>query len=199
MTKVKKEYINRIGILVQEYGSQERFAAALNLNRADGHKLYNRDSINNWLGDRSKPDFDSLISIATTFNVSIDWILGNAPIEKRSPDTSVQGAIKITGLSEKAINYLQRANRDRADTAGKQTISFINRVLENPSKSYGSAAQEGTLLSWLEEYITCGTGTRQIPIQQASGLVEYINVSNLYREHLMSRVRALLDEMREEQ
>ena len=94
----RAEYTNRIGLLMNENElSQDAFAASINLNR---------DRVNNWLNGRSKLDVDSLKKISEKYNVSTDWVLGIAPIESRSPDTSVQGAAAVTGLSEESIDFL---------------------------------------------------------------------------------------------
>ena len=96
----RAEYINRIGVLMNENGlSQDAFAASIGLNR---------DRVNNWLNGRSKLDVDSLAKISRKYGVSSDWILGLTPIDTRSPDSSIQGVAAVTGLSEKAIHNLIR-------------------------------------------------------------------------------------------
>ena len=96
----RAEYINRIGVLMNENGlSQDAFAASIGLNR---------DRVNNWLNGRSKLDVDSLAKISRQYGVSSDWILGLKPIDARSPDSSIQGVAAVTGLSEKAIHNLIR-------------------------------------------------------------------------------------------
>ena len=99
--KERKEYINRINMLITQ--SQAAFAERIGVNR---------DKVNNWLGGRSKPDVDSLIRISKEYGVSTDWILGIAPVEQSSPDVSIQGATKITGLSEESVEILNESISD---------------------------------------------------------------------------------------
>lgn len=61
-----------------------------------------RQTFGNWLAGRNQPDYETLIAIAKYYNVSTDYLLGLSP--NRTTKEDVKTAIKVTGLSEKAIN-----------------------------------------------------------------------------------------------
>lgn len=70
--------------------------------------------------------------LAKYYNVSVDYLLGLSPY--RSPDTSIQGIEKVTGLHEEAIKRLQLLN-DR-ESIFNQRLNFkamepINSLLEH--------------------------------------------------------------------
>lgn len=63
-----------------------------------------RDDVNNWLRDKSDMRLSALVAIAKQYNVSTDYILGLSA--HSSPDTSIQGVEKTTGLRREAIESL---------------------------------------------------------------------------------------------
>jgi len=76
--------------------------------------------------------FLKVAELAKYYKVSVDYLLGLSPY--RSPDTSIQGIEKVTGLSEKAIKKLQSIN-DR-DGIFNERLNFkamepINSLLEH--------------------------------------------------------------------
>ena len=63
-----------------------------------------RQTFNNWINGQNQPDYASLVRIADYFRVSTDYLLGRT--ETVSPDTSIAGCGKLTGLSDKSIEKL---------------------------------------------------------------------------------------------
>ncbi len=178
--------------------TQPEFAKKLGMEEKKG-----RSTINNWESGSVQVKSDDLILISEKTGVSTDWLLGRET--KPSLIEDIQAAADLTGLSVEAISYLHYL-KEGGDQAGKQTISFINRVLSHPEKSFGSSVVDGTLFSWMEEYVTSDSAKifspedgdkHTIPIRQSSGFVEYLKVGDLYKELLISRIRERLNVLRE--
>lgn len=112
----QREYSNRINRLITQ--SQAAFAESIGVNR---------DKVNNWIRGRSEPDVESLIRISKEYGVSTDWILGIAPIDQRSPDVSIQGTVKVTGLSEEAINTLSYIVQEE----DSYLLYFLDRLISD--------------------------------------------------------------------
>lgn len=67
------------------------------------------------------PDCGSLIALANYFGVSTDYLLGLSKI--KTSDNSIQATCNITGLSEKAIEWLRSTNYGPLDLPA--TLSFL--------------------------------------------------------------------------
>ena len=82
--------------------SQEELAIKLGMNGKSG-----RSTINNWETGGYNIKADKLARIAQTFGVTADWLLGLSEVE--TPDGSIQGACKVTGLSEEAVYKVKQS------------------------------------------------------------------------------------------
>lgn len=111
--------------------SYEEFATRLELSRA---------TIGFYLAGQRVPDAVVLKNIATTFNVSVDWLLGLSDISTSNPDART--ACAYTGLSEKSVALLhQEAEEPVRDfqVRGKSgLLYFYNHLMEYPNqKEFG--------------------------------------------------------------
>lgn len=81
--------------LIDEHGTkQEELKEVLDLK--------NRQSVTGYIDGETLPTIDKVVAVAKHYKVSADWLLGLSPT--RSPDTSLQAAAAVTGLSEKALD-----------------------------------------------------------------------------------------------
>lgn len=95
-SEVREAIKNRLDLLIGNHNKGvSGFAESIGVTR---------DDVNNWLHDKSDIRLPALVAIAEQYNVSTDYILGLSP--HSSPDTSIQGAEKTTGLSREAIESL---------------------------------------------------------------------------------------------
>jgi len=92
----KPAYCERIATLLQEHNESQR-----QLGEAIGE---NRDAVNNWILNRSKPSFDNIVQIAKHYHVPTDYILGISDVKLEDP--TLRAAVEYTGLSEEAIKRL---------------------------------------------------------------------------------------------
>lgn len=94
-------------------------------------------AIRMWETGRSKPDADTLISLAVFFDVSTDYLLGRTNV--RNPENAA--AVDELGLSEQAINLIkkmkdksfypsEKAEKDIAYDE-KKYVDIINDMLES--------------------------------------------------------------------
>jgi len=101
---------------------------------------------------QSFPDVNNLAKIARFFNVSADYLIGLSEVQ--TVDVNIQAVCKISGLSEKAINALNRADSDELDF-----ISFlIERHISSDvsSMAYGCAIDKRMIKALDEKYQTVG-------------------------------------------
>ena len=139
-------------------------------------------------------------NMCDVLNCDADYLLGR--IDKKTHDVSFIS--EYTGLSESAIGFLRYIHLYGDDEA-KNTISFINRVLSDQSKTPGSALTETTLFSWLEQYVTLSSvrvydldpdGRKEVKMpsfEMSSGLVERIDPPELYKQFLLNLIRDTLE------
>lgn len=96
------EIHSRIEKLRTDLGmTQPEFAAALGMDPKKG-----RSTINNWETRANKVKDADLKKIATTFNVSADWLLGLTNIRHQS--ATMQDIERYTGLSPESVELLAR-------------------------------------------------------------------------------------------
>lgn len=72
----------------------------------------------------SSPDWETLVSIAKFFAVTTDYLLGCSSV--KTLDIDILNACRVTGLSERAIQHLQRAK-----TLGPYSVKILNDFLGN--------------------------------------------------------------------
>lgn len=67
----------------------------------------------------------NLIKIAEYYNVSVDYLLGRTDV--KTPDSSISGCCKLTGLSEQSVRKLMKCNEEnRATWYGDVCDSIIS-------------------------------------------------------------------------
>ncbi|MCC8090770.1 MAG: helix-turn-helix domain-containing protein [Oscillospiraceae bacterium] len=95
--KTLQKFVKRFNDLVMEFdgGNQQKFAKRVGMSR---------QSVNNYCNATRTPDIYVLYKICSNCNVSAHWLLGLT--DTRSPDSSVQAAVTLTGLSEEAITAI---------------------------------------------------------------------------------------------
>ena len=81
--------------------------------------------LSDWQNGNKKPKVESVIKLASYFDVSTDYLLGLTDI--RSVDDSVQAVARKTGLSEKAIDVLSEMSKADVDKLSKM-IEFYNTI-----------------------------------------------------------------------
>nr|DAU44076.1 MAG TPA: repressor protein [Caudoviricetes sp.] len=81
--------------------------------------------LSDWQNGNKKPKVESVIKLATYFNVSTDYLLGLTDV--RSVDDSVQAVARKTGLSENAIDILSKMSQSDIDKLSK-LIEFYNTI-----------------------------------------------------------------------
>ena len=81
--------------------------------------------LSDWQNGNKKPKVESVIKLATYFNVSTDYLLGLTDV--RSVDDSVQAVARKTGLSENAIDILSKMSQSDIDKLSK-LIEFYDTI-----------------------------------------------------------------------
>lgn len=91
-------------------------------------------SISQYLDGSVNPSYSALIALAELFGVSADYILGRTEVE--TSNALVVGAVSLTGLSEKAIDFLSNSKRWAAllniileSTASTSLLRCLDRML----------------------------------------------------------------------
>lgn len=112
------------------------------------------DDLESNAGKARDVGYSKIVKLAKHYGVSSDYLLGLSEIP--SVDEDIKVAFKITGLSEKAINALNGADRDELDF-----ISFLieNRISSDIStKAYGCAIDKSIIKALDKRYSTVGLG-----------------------------------------
>lgn len=114
-------------------------------------------SISGWRNGESAPDFDNLVKIAKYFDVSIDWLLGQAGEDNLTADLSIQQMAEYTGLSSRAIESLHEWNthEDFLAIHSKRWVKDLSSMIETDISLNSEYASEGDfcLISSLSDYI----------------------------------------------
>lgn len=167
--------------------------------------------------DYKTPTIDTLSKICKYFAVSADYMLTGV----RSNNTSIAEA---TGLSDGAIEFLRYLHRgcscenDYPASANRQTVSFINRVMELECRQIGFDSDgdpkfQSTLFRLMELYVLSSGATGTMTEGESNISSKLITVSNptdpntrellavpeLYREVLFSRIREYLEHLRKQE
>lgn len=193
----KPTYCTRLGILMTEHKeSQEKLASAIGVNR---------DKVNNWLGNRSKPSINDLIKIADHYAVSVDYLI-REEIKYTTPDKANITAEQM-GISEKSsLVLVQMASSEDGKQINQENVSFINRVLESAKPisiaGGGKSTCYSTIFRYLERYINSSNicaminGERHSIISFDTGdpqTHEGFSSDRLFREAIMTLIREQLD------
>lgn len=173
-------------------------------------------AINQYKQGTAYPKTENLIKIADFCGVSVDYLLGITDIPTRN--TTVQAIHEYTGLSEDAIEFLNYLNfhDDSIDTSyaeavNKQTISFINRVLENEGKDAKRNEYDGgteprlTLFMKMERYVTCSDSTTARIGESSGNSISFDEevmplvgtAAYFYKAALMDEIKRHLDKYRD--
>lgn len=159
-----------------------------------------------WELDKYLPRSDYLHELVKHFDVDMDNLIGR--IEESTHDKKF--IREYTGLSEKAIDMLHHL-KQYGNAEEQQTISFINRVLSDPSKTRGYGILDITLFSWLEQYVTLSSvnlydlnpeGRERVyfpAFELTSGMTTEIKPAELFQQWLMNIIRDTLEAYRKEE
>ena len=178
-------------------------------------------SYRSWESGKTCPDTFHLKNLAQLFGVSTDYILGLTEYK----NIGNEEISKITGLSDVSIEFLRYLNYsenhyvyDHPGNVNKQTISFINRVLEADGAKLsrdedGDTLFRSTLFRTMELYVTSAGSKGTISeVDEATGgmkhatgdlilfvdpnMPDVYDISKLRREALISQIRGYLDNLR---
>lgn len=98
---------------------------------ADHLGLKNRQSVAGYCSGRSTPDLDSIVKIASFFEVSTDYLLGATDDPAPRPS-----AVNELGLSPKAIQYLRALHELNKMFPDDNKLHLLSYLLENDDFDY---------------------------------------------------------------
>ena len=176
-----------------------------------------KSTVGLWENGDTMPDAESIYKMAKYYNVTADSILCLAPHNNYSTDEKIRIATEVTGLSNDSIKFLQYLNfHDDSDTSyaeavNKQTISFINRVLENEGKDAkrneydGGTEEQLTLFMKMERYVTCSDSTTARIGESSGNMISFDEeviplvgtAAYFYKAALMDEIKRHLDKYRD--
>lgn len=87
-------------------------------------------AIGNYENDNRSPDFDTLVRIADYFNTTTDYLLGRT--ETKTVETNIRSVCDYTGLSDKAVEYLNFCSSECMKSRGTETdlfTGFLNYLI----------------------------------------------------------------------
>lgn len=85
---------------------------------------FSRQRAGTYCDGSAYPDWETIVKIANYFNVSVDWILGNAPDNVRTRDATEAAILEYTGLSQEALNLLKYCKENKL-------TNEVNYILEH--------------------------------------------------------------------
>lgn len=113
--KFNSPFAKSIRSLMEERGmTQDELAQAVGRTR---------QTVSQYVNGISEPGYDTLVKIADSFNVSVDFLLGRT--DAKTVDPTMQSIIHCTGLSEYSVRSLVLDSTDDHITA-----RLINDILE---------------------------------------------------------------------
>lgn len=83
-----------------------------------------RQTVSQYVNGISEPGYDTLVKIADSFNVSVDFLLGRT--DAKTVDPTMQSIIHCTGLSEYSVRSLMLDSASDFHT----TAEFVNDILK---------------------------------------------------------------------
>lgn len=89
-----------------------------------------RQTIGNWLLGKSQPDFETLVKLADYFDTTTDYLLGMTEIKTIKSD--IRAVCDYTGLSDKAVEYLNFCSSECMKRRGTETdlfTGFLNYLI----------------------------------------------------------------------
>ena len=96
--KYNSPFAKNIRSLMEERGmTQDELAQAVGRTR---------QTVSQYVNGISEPGYDTLVKIADSFNVSVDFLLGRT--ETKTTDITIQSIVQKTGLTEKNIESLMK-------------------------------------------------------------------------------------------
>lgn len=129
-----------------------------------------RQAISYYCDGSSSPDWETIVEIANYFSVSTDYLLGLTDVKSQSID--IQAICSATGLSERAVWYLQtlRATSKLPPRSGR--LNILSALLEKK--------QFDLLLALWERYVSL---MRMVPSLSYSQSAEYQLYSTELEKH----------------
>lgn len=143
-------------------------------------------AINQYKQGTAYPKTENLIKIADFFGISVDYLLGITSTPNR--DTTMQAVCDFTGLSEKAISILNKADRDELD--------FISFLIENriscdiSSRAFGCAVDTRTIKTLDKMYGTAGLDAKEVHkmIRESDDVRKAFNETQRLKERIDTRL-----------
>lgn len=110
-----------------------------------------REIIQHWERGTRHIKAGHLVALAQHFSCSVDYLLGLAP--DKSPELDIRGAIKLTGLSEGAIDFLVSLNdKGRYYQAQREVLSLLLETLIDERREQSQdVIGFGDVLAYLSE------------------------------------------------
>ncbi len=199
-------------------GEADSLGGIAELSRTTG---ISRPTLTYWYNGERAPDSDSLILLSKKLGVSIDFMLTGV----RSDNLEIA---ESTGLSDGAIEFLRYLNYkgnhyeyDRMGNINRETISFINRVLETEGARAkrdddGDTLGQLTLFRMMEQYVCskgitgtiCETDKDTGEQKRATSKLILLNdpnmpigeeIAKLMREAIFTDIRKYLEILREQE
>lgn len=129
-----------------------------------------RQAISYYCDGSSSPDWETLVEIAKFFSVSTDYLLGLTDV--KSPNISIQVVCSSTGLSERAVHYLQTLQATSTLPPRSNRLRLLSALLEEKQFDY--------LLALLERYVDLMQMEPSLSFSQSS---EYAFYSTELKKH----------------
>lgn len=134
---------------------------------ADQLGLKNRQSVAGYCSGRSTPDLESVVKIATFFDVSTDYLLGVTDDPAPTPS-----AVDDLGLSPKAVQYLRTLHELSKILPYDTRLSLLSYLFENRQFDF--------MLALCGRYVDLMSTT---PDPTFWGDANYISCKDILKEH----------------
>ena len=151
-----------------------------------------RQSVTGYINGDTIPTIDKLASLSEFFGVSSDWLLGRA--ETPSPDESIQGACKTTGLSETAIANIKGSLNPDVLSMLLESDEFMNLLNDIAALRFQKSVLEDSN-TYLREFIETGYDENFEPYSFSSSYEENMLKLRLYRYEIEKAFSALLERL----
>lgn len=136
-----------------------------------------RQSISQWKDGNTRPDIQSLMKIATFFDVSTDWLLGLS--DNRTTDQATKELCETLGLSDLAIDLLKRSKKSE-----KQLMqNLINTLAKDHLKACEEDSGRSSFIVLLSDFFAIANANDNIYIDISDdGVVSFLRLGDIGKE-----------------